>query len=684
MSGTPFAPDPVVEAKASKVEHTSNIPEAAGPDAARSGGFEVPSFWARGSFFRELTVQLLFLAVYILLDRASIEFRLWTGTPAWYLPAGLSVAILLCGGMRYLPILILSSVTVATLSHHPILSLAGLPRSVVVSLSYAGGAAWLRRVWRLDLGLRRLRDIGGLALFLAAVKFPAVLFSALTFLADGLVSRQYFWKTTFNWWVGDSISITSLTPFLLLFVAPWVGAFLQGGKSVKPSGAGIGRRLAPSEALERTAELASVLAALWLVFGFKPAVPYQPLYLLFFPVIWMAVRRGLNRAVLAVLAINLGVIAAAQITPPDPEGMPRRQLVMLALALTGLCVGAVVSERQQAEEALQQKSEELDTFFNVSLDLLCIATIDGYFLRLNPAWEATLGYTRKELQAKRFFDFVHPDDVEATRQATALLSCQQNVVGFINRYRRKDGEYRWLEWRSAPAANLIYAATRDVTEQRDAEETLRRRERELKEAQRLAQVGSWEWDISSDTTRWSEELYRITDRDPDRPHPRIRNFSNCTPASKVAADLNAVSDELGKSIAELDAALKKLNLGVTTWIQVQLVRDPQTADFEGDYLGYAKVGGKWGIALRKTSGNYNYAPDEPPEEWPFNEGPRELRLEAIEKIPELLNKLSEAATKMAANVRDRLGEAQQVAEAIKLVANDPKSSRAASKQTGGH
>jgi len=153
--------------------------------------------------------------------------------------------------------------------------------------------------------------------------------------------------------------------------------------------------------------------------------------------------------------------------------------------------------------------------------------------------------------------------------------------------------------------------------------------------------------------------------------------------SKVAADLNAVSDELGKSIAELDAALKKLNLGVTTWVQVKACADPQTGDFEGDYLGYAKVGGKWGIALRKTSGNCNWAPDEPPEEWLFNEGPRELRLAAIEKIPELLNKLSEAATKMAANVRERLGEAQQVAEAIKLVANEPKSSRAASKQTGG-
>jgi hypothetical protein len=153
--------------------------------------------------------------------------------------------------------------------------------------------------------------------------------------------------------------------------------------------------------------------------------------------------------------------------------------------------------------------------------------------------------------------------------------------------------------------------------------------------------------------------------------------------SKVAADLNAVSDELGKSIADLDAALKKLNLGVTKWIQIKLEEDPQTGDFSGDYLGYAKVGGKWGIALSKTSGNHNYGLDEGSEEWPFNEGPRELRLAAIGKIPDLLDKLSEAATKMAANVRDRLGEAQQVAGAVKLVANGPKSSRAASKQTGG-
>ena len=108
--------------------------------------------------------------------------------------------------------------------------------------------------------------------------------------------------------------------------------------------------------------------------------------------------------------------------------------------------------------------EELDQFFSVTLDLLCVANTDGYFLRLNPSWERTLGYTREELMAKQFFDFVHPDDLEKTRQAVSTLASQQKLISFENRYRCKDGTYRWLEWTAAPAGNLIYAAARDVTE----------------------------------------------------------------------------------------------------------------------------------------------------------------------------------------------------------------------------
>ena len=114
--------------------------------------------------------------------------------------------------------------------------------------------------------------------------------------------------------------------------------------------------------------------------------------------------------------------------------------------------------RRSAEKSLQQKTEELDQFFNISLDLLCIANTDGYFLRLNPPWEKVLGYSRQELMAKRFLDFVHPDDLVKTQEAVSTLASQQKVISFENRYRCRDGTYRWLEWTAAPAGNLIYAA----------------------------------------------------------------------------------------------------------------------------------------------------------------------------------------------------------------------------------
>jgi formate hydrogenlyase transcriptional activator len=119
--------------------------------------------------------------------------------------------------------------------------------------------------------------------------------------------------------------------------------------------------------------------------------------------------------------------------------------------------------------------EELDQFFNISLDLLCIANTDGYFLRLNPPWEKILGYSRQELMAKRFLDFVHPDDLVETQEAVSALASQRQVVHFENRYRRRDGTYRWLQWAATPADNMIHAVARDVTEHKLAAEGLQER-----------------------------------------------------------------------------------------------------------------------------------------------------------------------------------------------------------------
>jgi PAS domain S-box-containing protein len=158
---------------------------------------------------------------------------------------------------------------------------------------------------------------------------------------------------------------------------------------------------------------------------------------------------------------------------------------------TALIIFLIVQRRRRnvAEESLRQKTEELDQFFNVGLDLKCIANTDGYFLRLNPAWERTLGYTPEELMVKRFLEFVHPDDLGRTREAVSTLSSQQKLISFENRYRCKDGTYRWLEWSSAPVGNLIFAAARDVTERKRAEAEASNARRELLRMDRLSRMG---------------------------------------------------------------------------------------------------------------------------------------------------------------------------------------------------
>src|SRR5205807_7270457 len=112
-----------------------------------------------------------------------------------------------------------------------------------------------------------------------------------------------------------------------------------------------------------------------------------------------------------------------------------------ALRLDGVI--ADVTERRRLEE-------DLDRFFTVSLDLLCIAGFDGRFRRLNPAWERTLGYSLEELQSRPFIDFVHPEDRERTLAEMHRLAQGGDTVRFENRYHCKDGSYRWLSWTARP------------------------------------------------------------------------------------------------------------------------------------------------------------------------------------------------------------------------------------------
>jgi len=196
-----------------------------------------------------------------------------------------------------------------------------------------------------------------------------------------------------------------------------------------------------------------------------------------FPRADVAAREGLHAA-FGIPIVHRGEVLGAmeffsrEILPPDQD-------LLSMFASIGHQIG-LFFERRRAEE-------ELNRFFTLSLDMLCVAGFDGYFKRLNPAWQRTLGYTEEELIARPYMDFVHPDDREATLVEARKQSEQGlEVIYFENRYRHKDGTLRWLLWTSTPfpQQQVVYAAARDITERKAAEETMASYARELESSQR--------------------------------------------------------------------------------------------------------------------------------------------------------------------------------------------------------
>jgi PAS domain S-box-containing protein len=127
-------------------------------------------------------------------------------------------------------------------------------------------------------------------------------------------------------------------------------------------------------------------------------------------------------------------------------------------------------EHNRAEQAMAER----DRFFDLSRDLICLATFDGYFKTLNTAWERTLGFSREELMARPFLEFIHPDDVPASQAEVKRLAEGMETVNFENRFRCQDGTWRWFLWnaRAAMPEQLIYATGRDITARKQAQEQI--------------------------------------------------------------------------------------------------------------------------------------------------------------------------------------------------------------------
>jgi len=169
-------------------------------------------------------------------------------------------------------------------------------------------------------------------------------------------------------------------------------------------------------------------------------------------------------------------------------------------------LGRLASHFNEMTHVLQARAEdeqrraqhlERERIFKYSPDLVATASVNGYFLSVNPAFERALGFTATELTNVPFIELVHPDDRASTREALGQLIGGEGVQAFQNRYRCRDGAYRWLSWDCSPAADgVIYAVARDVTAQREADERQARMALDIERAAR-------EWTLTFDAVDYA-------------------------------------------------------------------------------------------------------------------------------------------------------------------------------------
>ncbi|CAN5686930.1 hypothetical protein BH11BAC1_BH11BAC1_12380 [soil metagenome] len=160
----------------------------------------------------------------------------------------------------------------------------------------------------------------------------------------------------------------------------------------------------------------------------------------------------------------------------------------------------------EKEKLRAQLEEERNMFFDISKDMIGIAGINGYFYQVNPAFERILGYTPEEFCSTPFVEFIHPDDLEATLQEVENSKKGISTISFTNRFRCKDGSYRWLEWSVEPVDKTLYCTARDITEDKKLRDLNR-------QTRQLAKVGSWEVDMVNQKLYWSEEVHQLHETD---------------------------------------------------------------------------------------------------------------------------------------------------------------------------
>ena len=420
-------------------------------------------------------LSLAFVLAFLLLNHPDILFITRIGSVAWYPAVGLSFALMFGISPKYAWLACLSDAVAGIIFYHqPIRSFSTIA-ACGLAMEYAAAAYILRGPLRVDLRLRRGRDIFCFIFVSMAAAITATITGVLCLIADHSIAARDFYSTAVQWLIGDCVGLVGLAPALLIHIVPRVRRWLWAeNSSLDAENDSPGTQPATSgwALAEAAGQTLSLLAILWIIFG--PRWAYlQLFYLSFIPVLWMAMRSGVRLVASGTMALNFGIVVAMHIFPPEPVLLTRIGLLMLVVSATGLIVGSAVTEREYMGIQLQERTTYLDALFEKSPLGIVVLTRAGRVDLVNDAFVNLSQYRQSELVDRELDSVFLPVETTESSGAWSLNSPGAQPLHRTVQRRRKDGTVLDIELHAVPLVIAgrvegAYAICQDITEQNRA------------------------------------------------------------------------------------------------------------------------------------------------------------------------------------------------------------------------
>jgi diguanylate cyclase (GGDEF)-like protein/PAS domain S-box-containing protein len=450
------------------------------------------------------------LVLYLLLNRPEVILISHLGFTAWYPATGLTLATMLGISPWYaFLVCFVDSLAGAWIYHLPVATFSQTIGAASVAVCYGTAAFVLRGPLRIDPGLRRRQDVVRYVFVTIATALVATAIGVGCLVADHSIPRHEFWQSASGWFFGDAVGLLGVAPFLLVHVLPWIRRQLSLlPESAAPAVDHRQKKAPVTQAgiwLEALAQAAAISVTLWAMFG----PPKLPLYLSFVPIIWIAMRQGIRRAVTGVLALNFGIVVAMNIFPPEPSTASRVGLLMLVVSAVGLIVGSAVTERHRMGLALYERTFYLNALIENSPLGIAVLDRQGRVELTNVALEKLFLYEQPELAGRDLDSLlsIH-GELEATVPTASLVLAGQTLHENVRR-KRKDGTVLDLEMHAVPLVvnrqvQGAYTIYKDISEQIKSAEAERKHADSLSGLVRELQLRSDQMSLLNEMARLLE------------------------------------------------------------------------------------------------------------------------------------------------------------------------------------